>query len=83
MIATRHASTGADMASARASRPGRCSDRLNPLLPVFEADGLQTIKAAGSVIVSVPGSANGHHLLGMVPSREEAAATILRLFNPN
>jgi len=56
---------------------------LNPLLPVFEADGLQTIKAAGSVIVSVPGSANGHHLLGMVPSREEAAATILRLFNPN
>ncbi len=55
------------------------------VLPVFEAGGLRTVEAAGSVIVGIPKSADGHHLLGTASSREEAnvIATILRLFNPN
>ena len=54
-------------------------------LSVFEAGGLRTIEAAGSGIVGIPKNVAGHHLLGTVSSREEAAvvATILRLFNPN
>jgi len=58
---------------------------LENALPVFEAGGLRTVEAAGSVIVGIPKSADGHHLLGMAPSREEAVvvATILRLLNPN
>ena len=55
------------------------------MLPVFEAVGLRTVEAAGSVIVGIPNSADGHHLLGTAASREEAVvvATILRLLNPN
>ncbi len=54
-------------------------------LPLFEAGGLRTIEAADSRVVGVPKHGAGHHLLGTVSSREEAAvvATILRLFNPN
>ncbi len=54
-------------------------------LPVFEAGRLRTVEAAGSVIVGIPKSADGHHLLGTASSHEEATviATILRLFNPN
>ncbi len=54
-------------------------------LPVFEAGGLRTVEAAGSIIVGIPKSADGHHLLGTASSREEATviATIPRLFNPN
>ena len=50
-------------------------------LPVFEAGGLRTVEAVGSV----PKGVDGHRLLGMAPSREEAViiATILRLLNPN
>ena len=58
---------------------------LEDALPVFEAGGLRTVEAAGSVIVGIPKSADGHHLLGAAASREEAVvvATILRLLNPN
>ena len=54
-------------------------------LPLFEAGGLRTIEAADSRVVGVPKHGAGHHLLGTVSSREEAAvvATILRLFNLN
>lgn len=54
-------------------------------LPVFEAGGLRTVEAAGSVVVGIPKSADGHHLLGMAPSREEVVviATILQRLNPN
>lgn len=55
------------------------------MLPVFEAGGLRTVEAAGSLVVGIPKSADGHHLLGAAASREEAVvvATILRLLNPN
>jgi len=58
---------------------------LENTLPVFEAGGLRTVEAVGSVVVGIPKSADGHHLLGTAPSYEEAVvvATILRLFNPN
>ncbi len=48
-------------------------------LPVFEAGGLGTVEAASSVIVGIPKSADGHHLLGTASSYEEAIviATIL------
>ncbi len=54
-------------------------------LPVFEAGGLGTVELAGSVIVGIPKSADGHHLLGTASSCEEATviATILQLFNLN
>jgi hypothetical protein len=54
-------------------------------LPVFEAGGLRSVEAAGSLVVGIPKSADGHHLLGAATSREEAVvvATILRLLNPN
>ena len=40
-------------------------------LPVFEAGGLRTLEAAGDLVVGIPKSADGHHLLGMAPSRED------------
>ncbi len=54
-------------------------------LPVFEAGRLRTVEAVGSLVVGIPKSADGHHLLGTATSREEAVvvATILRLLNPN
>ena len=54
-------------------------------LPVFEAGGLLTIKAADNGIVGIPRHGDGHHLLGTAASWEEAVvvATILHLFNPN
>ena len=54
-------------------------------LAVFGAGNLQTIEAAGSMVVGIPKGGDGHHVLGTASSREEAAviATILRLFNPN
>ena len=54
-------------------------------MPLFEAGGLRTIEAVGSGIVGIPKHGTGHHLLGTMSAREEAAvvATILRLFNPN
>ncbi len=54
-------------------------------LPVFEAGGLRSVEATGSLVVGIPKSADGHHLLGAAASCEEAivVATILRLLNPN
>ena len=54
-------------------------------LSLFEAGDLRTVDAAGSNVVGVPKSDDGHHLLGTASSYEEAVvvATILRLFNPN
>jgi len=58
---------------------------LENTLPVFEAGGPRTVEAVGSVVIGIPKSADGHHLLGMAPSREEAVVvvTVLRLLNPN
>jgi len=52
---------------------------------VFERGNLQTIEAAGTRIVGIPKGGDGHHLLGIVSSWEEAVviATILRFYNPN
>ena len=54
-------------------------------LAVFSASNLQTVEVAGSKVVGIPKTGDGHHVLGTAPSCEEAAviATILRLFNPN
>ena len=58
---------------------------LENALPVFVAGSLRTVEAAGSNVVGIPKSADGHHLLDAASSYEEAVvvATILRLFNPN
>ncbi len=52
---------------------------------VFEGGSLRTIEAADSMIVGIPKTEDGHHLLGEASSREEAVvvATMLRLWNPN
>lgn len=54
-------------------------------LAVFGTGSLQTVEAAGSMVVGIPKGGDGHYLLGTASSHEEAAviATILRLFNPN
>lgn len=51
----------------------------------FEAGSLRTIEAADSMIVGIPKTEDGHHLLGEASSREEAVvvATMLRMWNPN
>lgn len=51
---------------------------------VFEAAGLRTDEAAGSMVVGIPKHGDGHYLLGTAASRKEAVvvATSLRL-NPS
>lgn len=54
-------------------------------LAVFGTGSLKTIEAVGTMVVGIPKSGDGYHLLGTASSHEEAAviATILRLFNPD